>query len=524
MTRRPWATSTLRCRKWRSHKLDRPLTLWASRVGSFFLAATVPLLLNSLPAAGVTIDFTGVPGADTNAVQTNVTLSGFTFSSPHFHIIGDAGLCSFGGCVAGTPYLAVDGPQLGQPVTLSAAGGGTFSFTSFQSSQLWNDSAQAASGEFPNAAVVAVTGTEQNRTTQTESFIVGPGFQTYSLGSAFSSVSSVLFAGSGPVYDSSFAIKNLTLNQQPTPTPTPTPPTFSPQTKQIFTAISGASGGLGSALSLAGTAGLEFFSPLTTATQKTLGAAISGLNFLTTGLSLSNYFPPSSSTILIGTDAIQLMTSLITAEACGPACELPLALSVAGTALNTISNVFSIGAADPPDPNYKMIISQSPTQVSAAQLTTLGAYAQTTAILLNAAEAVRTYGLLVINDLQKLQGALNAGDATYAAIHASNLLRDNALFQTSFGQLIAALQDFKQAVESNPSNNITIDITALENLRQTIKQIGLPPELLNALQAYGFMNLLTPDQLQSVLFDTPLPTNLPSDLFTALDTEVSLLG
>jgi hypothetical protein len=128
-----------------------------------------------------------------------------------------------------------------------------------------------------------------------------------------------------------------------------------------------------------------------------------------------------------------------------------------------------------------------------------------------------------LNDVQKLQGALDAGDATYAAIHASNLLKDTASFQTSFEQLIAGLQNFKQAVESNPSNNITIDLSALENLRQTIRQMGLPPELLNALQAYGFVNLLRPDQLQSVLFDTPLPTNLPSDLFTALDTDVNLL-
>jgi hypothetical protein len=265
-----------------------------------------------------------------------------------------------------------------------------------------------------------------------------------------------------------------------------------------------------------------------THTTAAVATTVSAFNFLTTGLSLglSSQLPPSVASslppFLIGTDGLQLISSVIAAEGC-PECEVPLAVSGVGWALNTISNTFALGAADPPDPNYMTIISQSPTQISAGQLSVLGPYAQTTANVLNAADAVRTYGYLMVNDLQKLEGALDAGNVTYASINASNLERDTALFQISFEQLVSAIEELKQAIESNPANNITIDLTALENLRQSIQQLGLSPQLLSALQAYGLTNVLLLDQIESLIFDTSLPTDLPSDLFAALDNEVSLL-
>ena len=73
-------------------------------------------------AAAATVDFQSF--SNNNAIITTPTdVQGLTFASNHFHIPNfDSG--SFGGMVTPFNYLAVDGPGLGFPVSVTLTGGG----------------------------------------------------------------------------------------------------------------------------------------------------------------------------------------------------------------------------------------------------------------------------------------------------------------------------------------------------------------------------------------------------------------
>jgi hypothetical protein len=176
------------------------------------LVSSIALLagLTAMPArtiANTTITFDSVPSSGNTDQAPSLTTQGFTFSSSHFHTIDDPGLCTFGGCVSdGSIYLAVDGPTLGQPITMTKAGGGTFSLVGADFAQLWLDGASAAAGGFSNADVMQITGSSGatvDLSPLTTAFA--------SFAAAFNNVTSVTFEGFGATggADFSFAMDNV---------------------------------------------------------------------------------------------------------------------------------------------------------------------------------------------------------------------------------------------------------------------------------------------------------------------------
>ena len=122
-----------------------------------WVASVIGLAL-AQPALAVVITFDDVAG-NTNAIITTTTSGGYTFTSTHFHVTDNPGLCAFGGCVSnGTNYAAEDAPQLAGPVTMTSASGGTFTLLSFDGAELFLDDAAASAGNFANAERIRVVG------------------------------------------------------------------------------------------------------------------------------------------------------------------------------------------------------------------------------------------------------------------------------------------------------------------------------------------------------------------------------
>lgn len=191
--------------------------------GAAFAAGLAVALIGSLgiaPAMATTIDFNSVPSVG-NPVQTSITVQGFVFSSPHFHTIDSSAGCLFGGCTAGdgSIYLSVDGPTLGQPIVMTAEGGGTFSLVSADLAQLWLDSGDASANGFANATLIAMIGSNghvvslANPTTN---------FLTLDAGGLLDNVTSVTFEGFGPLNietNWSFALDNVVVDVATVPEP-----------------------------------------------------------------------------------------------------------------------------------------------------------------------------------------------------------------------------------------------------------------------------------------------------------------
>jgi hypothetical protein len=176
----------------------------------------------ALSAQAGLVDFENFPGAASNEILSGPNdIQGLTFDSSHYHVIG-ATLCGFGGCVDGVNYLSVDGPTLGQPVTVTLTEGGTFSLDSLQGSMVWNDSAAAAAGGFPNAQLLHIVGNLSGGGTVTQDFELGLGFQTFNL-SGFTNLTSAVFSGSviGGTNNASFAVDNIAFNGSRSTVPEP---------------------------------------------------------------------------------------------------------------------------------------------------------------------------------------------------------------------------------------------------------------------------------------------------------------
>jgi hypothetical protein len=169
------------------------------------------------PVMADIITFDAVPSSG-NPILTTLTTGGFIFSSGHFHTIDSPTICSFGGCTAGNGsiYLAVDGPPLGFPITMTMVGGGTFNLDSAQLAQLWNDSAAAAAGGFPNADHIEMIGSNGNIVTLSGATTT---LTTLSAGGLLNGITSVTFEGFGPMNqaDWSFALDNISVNAVPGP-------------------------------------------------------------------------------------------------------------------------------------------------------------------------------------------------------------------------------------------------------------------------------------------------------------------
>jgi hypothetical protein len=181
---------------------------------------TLALAVVSTPAWAAVIDFEGVPGAGNPIPPGVLTVDGFDFTSGHFHVVGDPGLCILGGCVVPATYLGEEAGSLGLPITMTKSGGGTFSFDGFDADQLFLDSAAAAGGGFPNADAfdVLVTFGGGAMTLFTFAGDGAPSFQSFALG--LTNVESVRFSGTtsgeGP---GGIAIDNIRVDSAPVPEP-----------------------------------------------------------------------------------------------------------------------------------------------------------------------------------------------------------------------------------------------------------------------------------------------------------------
>lgn len=181
---------------------------------------TFVLAVFSTPAWATVIDFEGLPAATNPIVSPTLSVDGFDFTSNHFHLIGDTTLCSFGGCVSPVQFIAEEAGGLGQPITMTRSGGGTFTFDMFDADQDFVDSAAAAAGGFPTASVfdVLVTFGGGGSTLLHFGGDNVPSFQTFGVG--LSDVVSVVFSGSsvtgGP---GAIAIDNIRVEETPVPEP-----------------------------------------------------------------------------------------------------------------------------------------------------------------------------------------------------------------------------------------------------------------------------------------------------------------
>jgi PEP-CTERM motif len=187
------------------------------------ILAAAFVLCTPFLASAATIDFNGVASSGNPIQSPSLTVSGFVFSSSHFHTIDSLG-CSFGGCVSdGSIYLGVDGPLLGQPITMTALGGGAFSLSGFDASMLWVDSAAAAAGGYPNGDHINLLGNIQGGGTVSTSFLLGSGFSTFTMGAGWTNLSSVVFSASvvGGTTDASFGLDNIVVNGAGSSVPEP---------------------------------------------------------------------------------------------------------------------------------------------------------------------------------------------------------------------------------------------------------------------------------------------------------------
>ena len=184
---------------------------------SFFFAV---ITCATLPATATVLNFNSV-GPTGNAMQSGtITVGNFNFTSPSFHIIDNPASCA-GGCIDfGSESLAYLGPNFDSPVTITAANGGTFSFTSVDAAPLFLT--PGGIGSFANADTVNITGTVQGGVTVnlarltlgTEGVV-----STYNL-NAFTNISSATLSGSYKGGDGSFGVDNLNLSLA-TATPEP---------------------------------------------------------------------------------------------------------------------------------------------------------------------------------------------------------------------------------------------------------------------------------------------------------------
>jgi hypothetical protein len=181
---------------------------------------TLALVVVSTPAWAAVIDFEGVPSSGNPVRSGTLTVDGFDFTSAHFHITDSPGSCMFGGCVTPEQYISEEAGSLGQPITMTRSGGGTFSFDGFDADQLFLDSAAAAAGGFPNADFFRVLVTFGGGGSTLFEFAGDgvPSFQSYALG--LTDVLSVEFSGSTSGEGSGgLAIDNVRVDSAPVPEP-----------------------------------------------------------------------------------------------------------------------------------------------------------------------------------------------------------------------------------------------------------------------------------------------------------------
>jgi hypothetical protein len=156
---------------------------------------TLALAVVSTPGWAAVIDFEGVPSVGNPIRSGTLSVDGFDFTSDHFHIIDSPGACLFGGCVSPEQYIFEEAGPLGEAITMTRTGGGTFSLDLFDADQAFNNTTAAAAGGFPNASFfdVFITFGGGGTTLLTFGGDNMPSFQTFGVG--LDNVVSAVFSG-----------------------------------------------------------------------------------------------------------------------------------------------------------------------------------------------------------------------------------------------------------------------------------------------------------------------------------------
>jgi hypothetical protein len=122
--------------------------------------------------------------------------------------------------------------------------------------------------------------------------------------------------------------------------------------------------------------------------------------------------------------------------------------------------------------------------------------------VLTALDAVRASSYLLVNDMQKYEGAAAANDTTYMAIYVQRYETDLSAFQTSMFNLKIALQSLQAQLQSDPTTDMPATLQEIDALQTALASLGLPSDVLDQLNAAGFMNTLTSPELDSLTFNT----------------------
>ena len=160
------------------------------------LGLTAVLVLVAGSARAGTITFNGVPAP---AFPPNPTVvltqdGGFDFSSNHHHDIFVPAACGFGGCPDnGTPYIGEEDGDLGDDITMSRTGGGTFSLLGLDVSEAFLNASAAAAFGLPNADLLLITASNGSAFQTPLDGVAG--FQTLSGLIGFEDVTWVTFSG-----------------------------------------------------------------------------------------------------------------------------------------------------------------------------------------------------------------------------------------------------------------------------------------------------------------------------------------
>ncbi len=164
-----------------------------------------------------TITFDQIAVTNNDIQSGTITTQGFDFTSSSFHTINNPAGCA-GGCVDdGSQYLAVAGPSVDSPVTITTAGGQAFSLTSLDGGKLFLTPGGLTG--LPNADTLDLMGAIKGGGTVSASLTLPAEgtFKLFSL-SGFTDLTSVVIWGTGGgSTDASWAVDNLAATAIPEP-------------------------------------------------------------------------------------------------------------------------------------------------------------------------------------------------------------------------------------------------------------------------------------------------------------------
>jgi hypothetical protein len=187
----------------------------ATCLGRMLLAVAAILALAAFAAGPSTAqivtfeDFSGT--ARPNDIYTSITSAGYEFASVHEHFVNQP--ASFGGITNGTAYISEEAGGLGLPITMTRAGGGTFTLNALDGGPPF----VSAPADYPNATQIYVVGRKDGggQVSTTLALSGAPAFQNFAL-QGLDSVTSVTFYGNSASNTGGIALDNIVVNALPT--------------------------------------------------------------------------------------------------------------------------------------------------------------------------------------------------------------------------------------------------------------------------------------------------------------------